>query len=82
MTESNIFVGSKKNQLDFIMGNYEPFISKGSISLLSDLSNPVPIKILRETGASQSLLVSCILPSSEKSCSNVFSHSGSRVWLC
>jgi hypothetical protein len=52
------------------MENYEPFMSKGSISLLGDSANPIPIKILRDTGASQSLLVSGVLPSSEKSCSN------------
>jgi hypothetical protein len=63
-------VESNKSQSDIDMENYEPFISKGSISLLGDLANPTPIKILRDTGASQSLLLSGILPFSEKSSFN------------
>jgi hypothetical protein len=45
--ESNTFVGSNKPQSDFIMENYEPFMSKGSISLLGDSASLIPIKILK-----------------------------------
>lgn len=46
---------------------FEPFIHSGFVSLSSDLSNPTPIRILRDTGASQSLLLADVLPFSEMS---------------
>ena len=42
---------------DSIMGIFEPFIHDGLVSLSSDLSSATPVKILRDTGASQSLLL-------------------------
>ena len=41
-----------------VMNVFEPFIHEGLVSLSSDMSNPTTIKILRDTGASQSLLLS------------------------
>ena len=46
---------------------YKPFTSEGSVSLLHDKVNNRKIKILRHTGASQSLLLADVLPFSEKS---------------
>ena len=37
-----------------IMETFGPFIHDGFVSLTSDLSNASPIRILRDTGASQS----------------------------
>ena len=42
---------------------YRPFMSEGFVSLCSgDISNSIPIKILSDTGATQSLLLEGILP--------------------
>ena len=54
-----------------IMETFEPFIHDGFVSLTSDLSNPIAVKILRDTGASQSLLLADALPFSEKSSAGV-----------
>ena len=48
---------------------YEPFLSDGSMSLNSDFAQSTPIKILRDTGASQSLILADTLPFSEKTSS-------------
>ena len=45
---------------------YEPFLSDGFVSLNSDFVQFIPIKILRDTGASQSLILVDTLPFSEK----------------
>ena len=45
---------------------YEPFLSDGFVSLNSDSAQCTPIKILRDTGASQSLILADTLPFSEK----------------
>ena len=50
-----------------VMNVFEPFIHEGSVSLSSDMSDPTSIKILRDTGASQSLLLSDTLLFSEES---------------
>ena len=50
-----------------VMNVFEPFIHEGSISLSSDMSDSTSIKILRDTGASQSLLLSDTLLFSEES---------------
>ena len=47
------------------METFEPFIHDGFVSLTSDLSNATAVKILRDTGASQSLLLADALPLSE-----------------
>lgn len=41
---------------------YKPFILQGSVSLMGENVDQVPIKILRDTGANQSLMLHSILP--------------------
>ena len=48
------------------MDIFQPFIHDGSVSLSSDMSDSIPIKILRDTGVLQSLLLSDTLVFSEK----------------
>ena len=48
---------------------FEPFIYDGFVCLSDDLTNATPIKILRDTGASQSLLLANTLPIAENSAS-------------
>ena len=48
---------------------YEPFISDGLVSLNSDFAQSTPIKILRDTGASQSFILAETLAFSEKTSS-------------
>ena len=57
---------AKTSATDCIMEIYEPFLSEGFVSLTSDSAQSTPIKILRDTGASQSLILADILPFSEK----------------
>ena len=57
----------EKHLVEFSMESFKPFIHDGSISLSSDFSNSTPIKILRDTGASQSLLLLNTLPFSDSS---------------
>ena len=54
---------------------FEPFIHNGFVSLKSDFYNATPIKILRDTGSSQSLLLTDTLPFSDDS------YSGSNVLI-
>ena len=49
-----------------IMEDYKPFITEGFVSLIGDNTSLQPIKILRDTGASQSLMLESILPFSGK----------------
>ena len=49
------------------MGNLEPFVSDGFVSLSSDFVHATPIRILRDTGASHSLLLVDVLPFSSSS---------------
>lgn len=46
---------------------YRPFIFKGQISLVDDSKRQMPIRILRDTGASQFLLLGRYLPEKLKS---------------
>ena len=48
---------------------FEPFMLNGFVSLSGDNYPPTPIKILRDTGASQSLILADIMPFSEKTSS-------------
>ena len=48
-----------------IMEDYQPYLSKGSVASNDDPS-PVPVQILRDTGASQTLLLEGVLPLSDK----------------
>ena len=49
------------------MENYKPFISKGVVSLVGDENSSQKVKILRDTGATQSLMLDSVLPLTEKS---------------
>ena len=64
-----------KSQSDSIMEIYEPFMFEGIISLVDNLTKPIPIKILRYTGASQSIILADVLPFSKKT------YSGTSVLL-
>ena len=57
---------AKTSATDCIMEIYEPFLSEGFVSLTSDSAQSTPIKFLRDTGASQSLILADTLPFSEK----------------
>ena len=49
------------------MENYKPFISEGVVSLVGDESSSHKVKILRDTGATQSLMLDSVLPLTENS---------------
>ena len=62
-------VQAKVPETDSVMEIYEPFLSDGFVSLNSDFAQSTPITILRDTGASQSLITADTLPFSEKTSS-------------
>ena len=62
-------VQAKELETDSVMEIYEPFLSDGFVSLNSDFAQSTPITILRDTGASQSLILADTLPFSEKTSS-------------
>ena len=49
------------------MENYKPFISSGVVSLVGDENSSQKVKILRDTGATQSLMLDSVLPLTENS---------------
>ena len=59
-------VQAKAPETDSVTEIYEPFLSDGFVSLNSDFAQSTPITILRDTGASQSLILADTLPFSEK----------------
>ena len=60
---------TERSETDSVMEIYQPFLSDGFVSLNSDYAQSTPIKILRDTGASQSLILADTLPFSEKTSS-------------
>ena len=62
-------VQAKVPETDSVMEIYEPFLSDGFVSLNRDFAQSTPITILRDTGASQSLILADTLPFSEKTSS-------------
>ena len=58
---------SPETQSDY-KKNYKPFISEGVVSLVGDESRSQKVKILRDTGATQSLMLDSVLPLTENSC--------------
>ena len=62
-------IQTERPETDSVMEIYEPFLSDGIVSLNSDYAQSTPIKILRDTGASQSLILADTLPFSEKTSS-------------
>ena len=59
-------VGEVKQTTFDVQEGYKPFMSEGFVSLNGDVASLQPITILRDTGASQSLILEGILPLSEK----------------
>ena len=59
-------VSGQSHSISSITYIFQPFIHNGSMQLSSDISDSMPIEILRDTGASQSLLLSDTLVFSEK----------------
>ena len=57
---------SPKKESDY-MENYKPFISEGAVSLVGDENRSQKVKILRDTGATQSLKLDSVLPLTENS---------------
>ena len=62
-------IQTERPETDSVMEIYEPFLSDGFVSLNSDYAQSTPIKILRDTGAYQSLILADTLPFSEKTSS-------------
>ena len=62
-------IQTERPETDSVMEIYEPFLSDGFVSQNSDYAQSTPIKILRDTGASQSLILADTLPFSEKTSS-------------
>ena len=62
-------IQAKVPETDSVMEIYEPFLSDGFVSLNSDFAQSTLITILRDTGASQSLILADTLPFSEKTSS-------------
>ena len=62
-------IQTERPETDSVMEIYEPFLSDGFVSLNSDYAQSTPINILRDTGASQSLILADTLPFSEKTSS-------------
>ena len=62
-------VQAKVPETDSVIEIFEPFLSDGFVSLNSDFAQSTPITILRDTGASQSLILADTLPFSEKTSS-------------
>ena len=62
-------IQTERPETDSVMEIYESFLSDGFVSLNSDYAQSTPIKILRDTGASQSLILADTLPFSEKTSS-------------
>ena len=60
---------AKEPETDSVMETYEPFLSDGFVSLNSDFAQFTLITILRDTGASQSLIMAGTLPFSEETSS-------------
>ena len=67
----------------YVMEVYEPFLSDSFVSLSVNFAQSTPIEFLRDTKASQYLILADTLPFSEKiSSRNKCSYSGCRMWIC
>ena len=67
--------GLATSDSDRIMEMFEPFIQNGFVSLSDDFSEAKPIRILRDTGSAQSILLQSTLPLSDST------YSGDNVLL-
>ena len=63
--KDQIPIQAKTSETDFVMAIYEPFLSDGFVLLNSDYVQSIAITILRDTGASQSLILADTLLFSE-----------------
>ena len=61
--ENEIFLNTESDYME----NYKPFISEGVVSLVGDENSSQNVKILRDTGATQSLMLDSVLPLTENS---------------
>ena len=57
---------STNTELDY-MEKYKPFFSESVVSLVGDENSSQKVKILRDTGATQSLMLDSVLPLTENS---------------
>ena len=64
--KDQIPIQAKTSETDSVMEIYEPFLSDDFVSLNSDYAQSTPMKIVRDTGASQFLILADTLPISEK----------------
>ena len=67
--------GLATSNSDRTMEMFEPFIQNGFVSLSDDFSDAKPIRILRDTGSAQSILLQSTLPLSDST------YSGDNVLL-
>ena len=67
--------GLATSNSDRIMEMFEPYIQNGFVSLSDDFSEAKPIRILRDTGSAQSILLESTLPLSDST------YSGDNVLL-
>ena len=56
------YIEDKISEESYYIKNYKPFISEGVVSLVGDESSSQKVKILRDTGATQSLMLDSVLP--------------------
>ena len=56
-----------KNKESDFMGNNKPFISEGVVSLVGNENSSQKVKVLRDTGETQSLMLDSVLPLTENS---------------
>ncbi len=63
---TSIEVGEEVCDCKVAMKNFVPFITEGCVSLLNSESK-IPVKILRDTGSSESFILESVLPFSEVS---------------
>ena len=64
-----------KANADPIMKIFEPFVNTATVSLLNSPTHSIPVQVLRDTGASQSLILTNALPFSAES------YSGNNVLI-
>jgi len=67
--ENNTTAKVTEPKSDSVLEIYEQFLSDGFVSLAGVTFAPTPTKILRDTGASQSLILADVMPFSENTSS-------------
>ena len=64
---ANVNMVNKPKPVGEVSEEFKPFVISGHVSLTDDNSNPQPIKIMRDTGCAQTLILDDTLPFSDKS---------------